>query len=205
METKEIEKLFQYFRVRVIQKKKKSGNISYSHVSIAGESHLRKIVPKLISVGAIRFATEILYHAKRSYFLAPLLHGIAHVLFPPKGRKMRRCFYADPALPRSLPLASGRNVKRARESMNSRGTLRKTRAAVFYLATANFIFASGMTGVRGMREQAGRDYRGFLEVLGVAAAAMAVAAVVAAVVAVEALLDGYTPDILPDNGRSGSH
>jgi len=47
-----------------------------------------------------------------------------------------------------------------------------------------------------MREQAGRDYRGFLKALGAAAAAMEVATT---------LLDGYTPDILPDNGRSGSH
>jgi hypothetical protein len=53
-----------------------------------------------------------------------------------------------------------------------------------------------------MREQAGCDYRGFLEALGAAAAMMAAAAAAAAAAA---LLDGYTPDILPDNGRSGSH
>jgi len=47
------------------------------------------------------------------------------------------------------------------------------------------------------REQAGRDYRGFLKALGAAAAAVVEVATI--------LLDGYTPDILPDNGRSGSY
>lgn len=37
--------------------------ISRSHVSIAGEFHLRKIALRLISIETIRFATdEILYH-----------------------------------------------------------------------------------------------------------------------------------------------
>lgn len=107
---KGIWKLFQYFRVCVIQK---NSNISYSHVSIAGECHLWKIVPKLISVGAIRFATdEILYHTKRSYFLVPLLHEVARVVFPPKSRKMPRCFlyrFCCRALFRSL---RGGSVKR---------------------------------------------------------------------------------------------
>jgi len=61
---------------------------------------------------------------------------------------------------------------------------------VFYLATANFISALGEIG------GSGRDYRGFLE---------AVRAAIAAATVVAAPLDGYTPDILPDNSRSGSH
>ena len=72
--------------------------------------------------------------------------------------------------------------------------LRKTRAAVFYLATANFIFAWRSTGVRGDARASGARLSGIPE--GAAAAAMEVATT---------LLDGYTPDILPDNGRSGSH
>lgn len=93
----------------------KNSNMSHSHVSIAGESHLWKIAPKLISVGTIRFATdEILYHAKRSYFLVPLLHGVAHV-FSSKRRKMPRRFLCrSRCRALSFPFASGRSVKRER-------------------------------------------------------------------------------------------
>lgn len=51
-------------------------------------------------------------------------------------------------------------------------------------------------GGSGDARASGRDYRGFLEAVGTAIASATVVA---------ALLDGYTSDILPDNGRSGSH
>lgn len=189
METKGIWKLFQYSACALF----KNSSISYSHVSIAGESHLWKIVPKLISVGTTRFATdEILYHAKRSYFLVPLLRGVAHVVFPPKKRKMPRCFlyrFCCRALFRSLREGS---VKRARVREFARNVAKNVSSRVLSRDYKLHLYLGDDAGVRGMREQTGRDYRGFLEVLRAATAAVA------------AFL-GYTPDILPDNGRSGSH
>lgn len=121
LETKGIRKLFRYFRVRVIKKikqnKTKAVYVLYFHVSIAGESHLRKIAP-LISVGTIRSATgEILYHAKRSYFLALLLRrSRAHVVFLSEDEKDAALLFMQIPLrcALSFPLASGRSVVRAR-------------------------------------------------------------------------------------------
>lgn len=81
-------------------------------------------------------------------FFAPLFLGVAPYLLAIENDAV--AFYADPtASTLSFPLWGG-SVKR--EPVNPRGTLRKTRAAVFYLATANFIFASKRWS-EGLRER----------------------------------------------------
>jgi len=158
-----------------------------------------KIAPKLISVETIRFATdEILYHAKRSYFLALLsrMELRARTAFLWREERRRVAFYAD--LHRrtlSFPLW-GWSVKRAWAREFARNVAENASSRVL---SRDCKLHLRLWGER--REESGdarvngRDYRGFLEAFGVAAAAAAAAAT----------LLGYTPDILPDNGRSGNH
>ena len=151
-----------------------------------------------ISRGTIRFTTdEILYHTKRSYFLVPFLHGVVHVVFSSKRRKMPRRFLCrSRCRALSFLFASGRSVKRERVPWIRAECCGKREQPCFISRLQTSSLPGGRQGSGEMREQAGRDYRGFLKALGAAAAAMEVATT---------LLDGYTPDILPDNGRSGSH
>lgn len=156
-----------------------------SRASIAGESHLRRIAPKLISVETIRLATdEILYHAGRSYFLRSTF-ARAPASSSPEKTPPSLFMQISPAHSR-FRFGAGR-----KSAVNSRGTLRKARAAVFYLTTANFIFAPGRREDR----RAGGERRRVSETIGDSWRRLGWAATP----------DGYTPDILPDNGRSGSH
>lgn len=170
--------------------------ISRSHVSIAGEFHLQKIAPRLISVKTIRFATDEILYRVGALIFSRSTFARSRVVFLRGGKKRRRkkrrvAFYTDPTgVTFSRFRLKEERKTRAGPRIRAKNVTENARAVVFYLATANFISALGEIG------GSGRDYRGFLEAVGTAIAAATVAAVP---------LDGYTPDILPDNSRSGSH
>lgn len=85
----------------------RGSGVSRARVSIAGESHLRKIAPGLISAGTIRFATdEILYHAGVHIFSAPLLPGVARG-FPPRRKTTLSLFMQILPGAFSFPLRGG--------------------------------------------------------------------------------------------------
>lgn len=175
-----------------------SSNVSRSHVSIAGEPHLRKsFVPKLISVETIRFATdEILYRAapfifSRSTFarLVPLPRARARARSAwredgsaPRGGKRRRCFLfmrISAVCALSFPLR-GEAVKRARARERARVERCGKRERPCFISRLQTSSSPPGAQGRGGREGAcergdarasRRDYRGFLKAFGASATA----------------------------------